>query len=182
MPKVTSATFRQTPYWLNFVYAGQMFTFDYIYTVPAKSAGIDGVEYGWIEVPAKGAGRIVHILSTIASVNGGGPITVELYEDSTITPGLGGSYVTTNNYDRRSTKVADAKFGVEPDTVVEGNLVNSFFISTGGGGNASAGAVSTGATEMFLKPGSHYALKLINPDTVTAATVSITHIFYESGN
>lgn len=169
MAVITSNTFRDTPYWLNFLFEGQMFTWHNKFSIPATSTVFYEVKTDPL--------RLHHTFQRSLSVEGGGPITLQLIEAPTL---VDGTPIVSNNLDRRSAKTADTLFFINPTGVSGGTVIEEMFIPTGGGPNTSA-ALNAGLTERVLKQGTTYAVSLTN-DGAQASTVEVNIIYYESGN
>lgn len=166
---ISSSLFRDTPYWLNFLYAGQMFSWDNKFTIPNG-----GTVYYEIET---GLTRLHHTISRGLSVEGGGPITLKLIESPTLTDG---TLKASHNMDRRSAKIAATKFYINPTGVTGGTIIDEMFVPTGGGPKTSA-SLQAGLTERVLKPNTTYAVSLKN-DGSQPSIVEVNILFYESVN
>lgn len=166
---ISSSLFRDTPYWLNFLYAGQMFSWDHKFTIPSA-----GTVYYEVET---GLSRLHHTLTRGLAVDGGGPITLRLIEAPTLTDG---TLKAANNMDRRSAKIAATKFYTNPTGVAGGTVIEEMFIPTGGGPNTSA-SLQAGLTERILKPNTKYVVSILNSGA-QPSTVEVNILFYESVN
>lgn len=167
---IESSIMRQTPYWLNFLFVGQMYSASHKYSIAATSSA-----YMESIVPSN---KLIHLISRDLTVDAGGPLDVELYEAPTITDGT--TPPTIYNLDRRSSKTPSWQLFVNPTGVSGGTKLLVAQISTGGGPK-STGGLSSGVAEFILKPSTKYVLKITNTGTQTS-TVVLTYTWYESGN
>jgi len=151
MPAVRTLAYRNTPYWLNFVFAGRAYSASHIYTI-----GVGATAYLELRTGA----RIAHILSFTGQADGAGPILVQVRENPTLT---GGTTPPTAlaNMDRRSTKTPTMQVFINPAGISGGTVIETFLIAMGGGPKA-AGSFAAFALEWALKPGSRYALSFAN--------------------
>lgn len=160
---------RETPYWLQFLYAGEMFTASRLYSVAAAStAYVQSITHA----------KLIHLLARTLSVDGGGPITLALYEAPTVTDGT--LQFTKMNCDRRSAKVSTFDLFYNPTAVSGGTLLFTDYVATGGGPK-STGSTTAGINEVVFKPNTKYVLALTNTGTQTSA-IQINYLWYESSN
>ncbi|GEM_PF-5307397 len=170
METISSQIIRQTPYWLNFMLSGQMYSASNQYSIASS-----GVAYMQSTTPSN---KLIHLISRDLTANGGGPITVELFEAPTITDGT--TPPTIYNLDRRSAKTPSWQLYTNPTGVSGGTKLLIAQISTGGGPKGSGG-LSSGISEFILKPSTKYVLKMTNTGAQTSL-VTLTYLWYESGN
>jgi len=163
---------RQTPYWLNFLFAGQMYIASHSYTI-----GNGATAYVESIIPPT-TGKIIHLLTRGITVEGGGPITIDLYEAPTVTDGT--TPFIMSNLDRRSAKTPSWQLFSDPTGVSGGTHISTDIVSTGGGPKAT-GALVSGTTELIFHPSYRYVLKMTNLGSL-ASTVIVSYLWYESGN
>lgn len=161
---------RETPYWLQFLYAGQMFTASHLYS--AVAAG------GTVYVESIIGSELIHLLARNVTVDGGGPVTLSLYEAPTITDGT--LQFTKMNCDRRSAKTGTFILYYNPTAVSGGTLLFTDYIATGGGPKGTGGT-TVGINEVVFKPNTKYVLAITNTGTQTS-NVQINYLWYESSN
>lgn len=167
---IGSSLFRSSPYWLNFLFAGQMYSWDYKFSVGAGASVYYQVKTG--------ANWMFHTLSRTVSVEAGGPYRVELYEAPTVTDGT--IQQLPYNMNRKSAKTAEPIIYINPTGVSGGTLLEKMFLPTGGGPKTS-GELAAGISERVLKPSTNYVVKITNSGGA-AGTAMINLLFYESGN
>jgi hypothetical protein len=168
-----TSSLRETPYWMNFLFTGQMYTASHSYTI-----GNGATAYVQSIIPPT-TGRIIHLMARNINVDGGGPITINLYENPTVTDGTT-PFSAMGNCDRRSAKTPQWALYCDPTAVSGGTLLTTDIVSTGGGPKATGSLVS-GAVELIFKPSAKYVLKMTNNGSI-ASTVIVSYLWYESGN
>lgn len=182
---------RNTPYWLNYIYTGQMF-FSW-----SRGTVADGeTAYTLIRCPTiASGGRIVHILNAELDFNGGGPYNIGFFKNPVINaagtlwpyePTGINNPVGISNYDQRFSDIA----GKQPTATIESgptvDLTNAqqirreYVAATGTGANTS-GSGRAFSLELVLEPGENFVLALTN-NGQNPGTVHLQYIFYESGN
>jgi len=173
MTLISSTVFRDTPYWLNFVFAGQTFNMSHIYSSVAAGASV--------YFQATTEGRLAHIVRLAASVQGGGPVVGYLIESPSFTAGSAPPTVVAN-MDRRSSKAPTMACYVNPTGVTGGTTIELTLIATGGGVlETGAGSVAIEALEWVLRPETSYVIRLHNQGTA-ASTINLSMVWYESSN
>lgn len=172
MTAIGSSVFRNSPYWLNFLYAGQLYSFDWEFTV-LKTNGT------FIFQLTTSATKFTHVLSNVIAVEGGGPLTIELIEAPATV--VGGTVRPIYNMDRRKTKAAGSVVKSGVTSYTGGTVISTDFLPTGGG-PTGVGALPAGIAEKLLKVNTIYLIKLTNHSASTDSTVITNALFYESGN
>lgn len=167
---IGSSVFRESDYWLNFLFAGQMFEWNYKFSVGAGAT----VYYEGIT----GTDHLIHILLSKVSVEGGGPYRVNLYEAPTVTDGT--IPQPAYNLNRRSAKLLDGIIYINPTAVSGGTLLERLLIPTGGGPNTAA-SLKPGIAERILKTNTKYVVSITNSG-LSAGTAMINNLLYHSGN
>lgn len=159
--------FRNTPYWLNFLFAGQVFNVDMNATVNANST-----KYYEIITDAN---YIHHMLQFNVVTTAKSDILIELYEAPTVTDGT--ISITPINLDRRKSKVSKTLFYSNPSGVSSGLMIQSLFIVTGN----TIGSTTYGNTELILKKATKYVVKVQNLGAQNTDCY-IKILYYESSN
>lgn len=160
---------RETPYWLQFLYAGQMYIASHLYSVASGAT---------VYVESITNAKLVHLLSRTLTVDSGGPVALSLYEAPTVTNGT--SQFTIMNCDRRSAKTPTFVLYYNPTAVSGGTLLFTDYIATGGGAKGT-GSTTAGINEVVFKPNTKYVLALTNSGSQTSA-VQVNYLWYESSN
>lgn len=163
---------RDTPYWLNFVFTGQMYIANHIMTI---GAGLTSY------LQANTQTMLIHGLTRILAVEGGGPILYQVLEEpfTTLTDGTL-PIDCISNMDRRSTKTNEFTYYRNPTNVTGGTLIEQGLVATGGGPQASA-ALEMGLAERVYKQNTKYIFRATNQGA-QPSTVSYSFLWYESGN
>lgn len=170
---IQTSTFRDTPYWLNFIFSGQMFSWYYKFTIAGGATQ-------YIEVRPDPNGRLIHEIYRAVNVLGGGPYDLIEYEDPTFDAGT--TEVPTLNIDRRSAKTSTTTIYSDPTNVSGGTQIREDFItSTTQGNRQGTGTLGNAGFERILNPNSTYIIAITN-DGSEEGEVLINTIFYESGN
>jgi hypothetical protein len=173
MTPITSTTFRDTPYWLNFVFAGQTFNMSHIYSSVAAGASV--------YCQASTDSRLAHLVRLGASVQGGGPVVGYLIEAPAFTAGTTPPTVYAN-MDRRSAKTPTMVMYTNPTGVSGGVTIDMTLIPTGGGVlETGAGSIAIEALEWVFRPATTYIIRLHNQGT-SASTINLNMVWYESSN
>lgn len=170
---IESKTFRHTPYFLNFIFNGNMFVMQHRFQVPA--GGIAALQ------AKTGPNKIVHIFQRYMVADGGGPYSVSLIEDPVEI--IDGTLITTvNNMNRRSTKVSEMQFFGNPPNFQGGIIIDEDLIPTGStGGIRGAAAYSIGEIERILKENTNYIIRIRNNGT-EAGQFQFNLLYYETDN
>lgn len=171
MANISSFVNNQRPYWLQFVFTGQAFDLAHRFTILAGATAFHQFKTG---------NTIAHIISTFTSWQGNnvGPLTRDILENPTITDGTTPPQLSAN-LDRRSSKVGQAQYFVDPTGVSGGTLVSRNVVH--GGENKVSVAPAGAVFELVLKPNTDYAIRFIN-ETGADADVFFQWQCYESGN
>lgn len=131
---------RDTPYWLNFIYVGQMYSLFHEVTVPAAST---------LYIEIRTDSRLPHFIARTLSTINGGPLIITEYENPTYTPWS--IEIPSINLDRRSAKVATTLFYSNPTAVSGGTLIGQDLIPVNQQGQqVTPGTFSSGGFEMLL--------------------------------
>jgi len=159
------------PYWLQFLYAGQVFALYHRFTIPTG-----GTYYIQLKTPSNP--RLIHIIARQVNLFGGTPVVLNILEDPTVTDG------TTPpdsifNLDRRSQKQTDLEAYINPTDVSGGTLTvrDVFFASTPRG----SATLQSQVFEVVLRPESDTIYSFTNEaNSETDVVLSIQ--WYESDN
>lgn len=170
MPVLRSSIYRDTPYWLNFVFAGQAYSASHVYTIGAGATA-------YLEL--KTDARIAHILSFTGQAEGAGPILVGVRENPTAISGTTPPTAIAN-MDRRSAKTPSMQVFVNPTGISGGTVIETFLIATGGGPK-SAGSLAAEALEWILRPAARYVLSLLNQGS-QSSSCHVSLLWCESDN
>jgi hypothetical protein len=160
--------FRNTPYWLNFLFAGLAFTAE----INSSITGNGTVKYFEFITPDD---FLHHIIGCEAVSDATADLVIELIEAPTITDGT--IQVAPINMDRRKSKQAKTIFYSNPTAVSGGTVIKTSFL--GGGKTMADSAYAT--TEILLKKATKYVIKVTSLGTGTT-NFYIKNIFYESSN
>lgn len=170
MPVLRSSIYRDTPYWLNFVFSGQAFSASHVYTIGAGQAA-------YLELRTDA--RIVHLLSFTGQTEGSGPILALVRENPTATSGTTPPTALAN-MDRRSAKTPAMQVFVNPTGISGGTVIETFLIATGGGPKA-AGSFAAFGLEWVLKSASRYVLSFTNQGS-QSSSCHVSLLWCESEN
>lgn len=168
---VNTTQLRATPYWLNFLFAGQLFNWWNKFSIGATTTV-------YAMFVTSSSGRIKHSLGMTVAAEAGGAYTVQIIEAPTVS--TNGTLKAAVNMDRLSAKTADTIFYINPTGVSGGTVIDEFFIPTGSGPNSS-GSLVVGTTERVLKKNTIYVISIANAGN-NPGVLEITNLFYESGN
>lgn len=170
---IESSLFRLTPYFMNFIFNGQMFSFWNRQSI-ASATTVNA-----IQAKTGAGGKIIHTFGRNHAAEAGGPFVVSLIEaPATITDGT--PLTTIANLDRRSTKMPQLQYFSLPTNVTGGTVIDEIFIPTGSGPSAT-GVSGTEGIERILKPNTNYVIRVQNIGSQTA-TFQTNILTYESGN
>lgn len=169
---IQSNLFRNTPYFLNFIFNGQMWTFRHRLSI-AGNTTVDAIQV------KTGSPKLIHAFQRTMTVEGGGPYVISLVEaPATITDG---TLLTTNhNMDRRSTKTSQLQYFSNPTNVTGGIIIDEDFVPTGSGPKATGSFAGSGV-ERVLKVNTTYVLRVQNQSS-NAGTFQFNILTYDSGN
>lgn len=166
---ISSYQFRNQPYWLGFVFAGQAFTISYRKTImPGESLNIQ---------ISTGENTITHITNR-SIISQGQQLGIKLIKKPNFIPGT--KKIPVINLDDRSKIQADTSFysnasNVHGGLVLEENMIPRFAFSQGGT------PIESSLFERILQYGTDYILVIKNED-FCPTSVMINMAFYESGN
>lgn len=165
--------FRNTPYWLNFIYDGKAYK-TFFRTTVAGGANANLLQF---KTPPE---TLIHIISRTAALQGGGPYIISAIEaPTTITNGT--PLNRRINQDRRSGRTAEMLVFTNPTGVTGGLVYDEQFINTAGSGSNAAGVAGADGFERVLRPNTNYLINVNNTGGNTA-TVQLDIIWYESDN
>lgn len=170
MPVLRSNMYRDTPYWLNSIFQGQMFTASHVYTIAAGATA-----YLQLSTPAK----LAHIINFAGQAEGAGPILVLVRENPTLTTGSTPP-TAFSNMNRRSAKTPAMQVFTNPTGVSGGTVIETFLVATGGGPK-SAGSFGIPALEWVLKSSTNYSLSFQNQGS-QSSSCQVSLVWYESEN
>jgi len=166
---LTSYQFRNQPYWLGFVFAGQAFTISYREIIPPRSSLN-------IQI-STGKETITHITNQTI-VSQGEQLGIKLIKSPYFEPG--NKQIQAINMDGRSKIQAATSFysnaaNIKGGTVLEENMIPRFAFTQGGT------PIESKLYERILQYDTNYILVIKNEGYYpTNALVSMA--FYESGN
>lgn len=166
---LTSYQFRNQPYWLGFVFAGQAFTVSYRVVIPAgKSLDIQ---------ISTGENTITHITNR-AIISQGEQLGIKLIKSPHFLPGT--IRIPVINLDDRSKIQAATSFysgasNIYGGTILEESMIPRFSFTQGGS------PVESPLYERILQYNTNYILSIMN-EGFYPASVSVSMAFYESGN
>lgn len=164
-----SYQFRNQPYWLGFVFAGQAFTVSYRDVIPAgRTLGIQ---------ISTGKDTITHITNRTI-ISQGEPLGIKLIKAPSFT--IGNKRISAVNLDDRSKIQAATSFyayasGVYGGTVLEETMIPGRAYTQGGS------PVESTLYERILQYDTNYILSITN-EGVYPTNVLVSMAFYESGN
>lgn len=166
---------RETLYYLNFIFNGQMFSLRTAYSIAASETVMTQ-----FKTPAD---KVIHISQRNIIADGGGPYNVQLVENPTpITNGTPMPPNVFSNMDRRSTKQASLQVFLNPTDVGGGTVIDVDYIPTGANATNKGSAVYTVSDiERILKPDTNYVLSITNAGT-QSGNVLFHLLQYESDN
>lgn len=173
---INSEILRNTPYTLQFLFEGQVFSFYYESTLD----GGGGIDSEVIQLKTNGD-KITHLMGLTVNSNSE-DISLEFIESPTITDGT--TPIALNNLNRRSSKTADAQIFNNPTSVSGGSVIDKSvgYGDTATGSKLSSSSASTNKfTEELLKRNTDYAFRVINFDAVDVKYI-MRGLIYESGN
>lgn len=166
---------RNTPYILNYIYIGQVYSMFHEYTNVANGATVS------LQITT--GSRIAHVFSQTIKSSGGGDLLVSMYEGQTLTTGTTPPTMPPKSFDRRigATNAATTAFFTNPTNINIGaaTLINRERIYNTGG-NQGGGASSIANLEMVLQANTTYLLQFSN--TGNTLNIAFQMQFYESGN
>lgn len=180
MPATTSGMtrqlLRQSPYWLNFVFAGRAFTAQY--TVSIGTGATENIQLKTPIDPASG-GWWVH-LQTRKIIVEDEDIEYMLLENPTVTDGS--TDINVSNLDRRSDRTNNFSLYSDPSNISGGTTIETGYIpgSTGVLGGPGVN-VDFDEFERVLDADSDYILQITNLGD-TSTTVHVRWVWYESEN
>lgn len=166
---ISSYQFRNQPYWLGFVFAGQAFTISCKEIIfPGKSLNIQ---------ISTGKNTIMHIKDQ-RIISQREELGIKLIKNPTFTPG--NKVIPAINLDDRSKIKADTSFyynasNIQDGELLEENFIPSFSFSQGGT------PIESMFFERILQYNTNYILKIIN-EGFYPTKVMLNMAFYESGN
>ncbi|MDF2591177.1 MAG: hypothetical protein K0S75_643 [Clostridia bacterium] len=166
---LTSYQFRNQPYWLGFVFAGQAFTISHRETIlPGRSLNMQ---------ISTGKDTITH-LTNQTIVSQCEQLSIKLIRNPDFIPGY--KEVPAINLDGRSKiKAATSFFSnashVNGGSILEENLIPRFAFAQGGF------PIESNLYERILQYDTHYILTIKNEGLYPTSTM-INMAFYESGN
>ncbi len=165
---------RQTPYILQFIGEGQVYTTFHEFT---------GVSSGSRYIQITTGARIVHVFNSIYKSAGGGDVQVSYYEGATITPSVTPVSLPPRGFERRIGNSAPALTTIThtPTGISLGSatlIYRTKLYNSGGGQGGSE--FNSDNLERILAPNTTYLLEF----TVSGGTVDISWNmdFYESEN
>lgn len=164
-----SYQFRNQPYWLGFVFAGQAFTISHREVImPGKSLNIQ---------ISTGKETITHITNQ-SIISQGEQLSIKLIRSPDFTPGT--NRIPAINLDGRSRIQAATSFysnasNVYGGLILEENMIPRFAFAQGGI------PIESTLFERILQYDTNYILVIKN-DGVYPTTVMVNMAFYESGN
>lgn len=165
---------RNTPYIVQFLYYGTVFSSSFESTVSAgQTSYMQGIT---------GSDKLVHFVNT-RFAHDGIDMTFLIYEDSVFSAN-GTASVTAINHNRNSVKTAEfTTYSNPPIPTSEGTLISHdrIFGSSAGKDTFSAATLATEQIELIFKKDTVYSLKMINNSTAIT-TVDIHWTWFESGN
>lgn len=171
---VESRIFRQTPYFLNFTFNGQLYTFHHRFSIPGN-ATVDAV------LAQTGTPKLIHVFQRVMTIQGGGPYVVTLIENPTISDTGTDISSQNSNMDRRSTKTPQLQYFSNP-TISGGTVISEDFLTSGGGPNASSSiGGSIVGIERLLALDTDYVLRIQNTGS-NQGTFHFDILTYESQN
>jgi hypothetical protein len=170
---IDTFTFRNTPYIKQFTFAGVTFNvFNKFLAVPAGASR-------FIELRTGPGLKIFHATERLI-IPSGGPVNFFLRENPTITtPGT--IVVPTNNINRLSAKISQARFFNNPIGVSGGTILEQLFIPSGTGANTAPSQSIPVGTERIYKQNTTYILEIVNNNNASMEILYLLN-FYESGN
>ncbi|EPY2274810.1 hypothetical protein ACXAUS_003720 [Clostridium sporogenes] len=166
---ISSYQFRNQPYWLGFVFAGQAFTVSCRKIVlPGKSLNIQ---------ISTGKNTITHIKDQ-RIISQGEQLGIKLIKNPKFTPGT--KKIPVINLDDRSKIKADTSFyydasSIQDGIILEENLIPRFSFSQGGT------PIESASFERILQYDTNYILQIKN-EGFCSTNVMLNMAFYESGN
>ncbi|MDD4237020.1 MAG: hypothetical protein PHT62_00490 [Desulfotomaculaceae bacterium] len=166
---LTSYQFRNQPYWLGFVFAGQAFTISYRQIIPAgKSLNVQ---------ISTGKDIITHVTNRTI-ISQGEPLGIKLIKSPHFVPGS--KRIPVINMDDRSRIQAATSFysdasNVYDGTVMEESMIPRFAFTLGGS------PVESALYERILQYNSNYILTITN-EGLYSTNILVNMAFYESGN
>ena len=169
---IDSEILRATPYVLQFLFEGQVFSAFYESTLTTGASES-------IQFKTNGS-KIIHLLEYSLQSNSE-DITLELIEAPTLTDG--DSEISSFNYNRRSSKVSDAILYDNPTSITGGTNISkrrTFGLEQAGQKNSSSDAQDI-FIERLLKENEDYIITITNNDDITINYI-VNLIWYESGN
>lgn len=168
-------TFRQTPYIINFIYVGQVYsTFHEFQSVAGGTTVYLQIDVGT---------RIMHVFNTLINTAGGGDVLVSLYENVTLTDGTTLPNMPPQGFDRRvgSMNPATTTLFVNPTAV---NLAGATLVARSRvfslGGGQGGGDIQTESLERVLLPNTTYLMTFSVEGSNTDIALNLQ--FYESAN
>lgn len=168
-------TFRNTPYILNYIYVGQVYSMFHEYLSVSNGATVN------LQVTT--GSRIVHVFSQTIKTSGGGSLLASMYEGQTLTTGNTAPNMPPKSFDRRigAANAAKTTFFTNPTSI---NLAAATLINRervyNAGGNQGGGASTIANLEMVLLPNTTYLMQFAN--TGNALDIAFQMQFYESDN
>lgn len=152
-------SFRQTPYWLQFLFFGQAFQ-------AIHSTTFSGTKNFQLKT---GTDNIIHLLNRSIRVHQP-DVTISLIENPTLTNGS--TEINSFNLDRQLTKSPDLTIYTDPSGISGGTTLYQENLPF-------ADEYDTKETELVLKKDSDYIFR-VTPTTSTR--VRMSWLWYESGN
>ncbi|MGE5328515.1 MAG: hypothetical protein ACM3KR_03280 [Deltaproteobacteria bacterium] len=166
---LTSYQFRNQPYGLGFVFAGQAFTVSYRAVIP-------GGRTLFIQI-STGENTITHI-TNMTIISQSGQLGIKLIKSPHFMPG--NKKIPVVNLDDRSKIQAATSFysdasDVYGGTIMEESMIPQFAFSQGGS------LIESTLFERILQYGTDYILAITN-ESFYPTGIAVSMAFYESGN
>lgn len=156
-------TIRNTPYWLQFMFAGKMFS----YTKPIVATA-NSTTYMQFKT---GSTQIIHLIDRIFQTQSN-DITVEFLENPTLTDGTPAD--PPSNLQRQSVNTSDITVYNNPVGVSGGNIIGKVKLVNGIEWKSKE-------FEMVLKKNTNYVIKVTNT-LGSNVDVAMYLVWYESSN
>lgn len=159
--------FRNTPYWLNFLFAGQVFNAE-------LNSSVTNGAIKYFEIITDSS-FLHHIIKFEAISTATSDLLIEIVEAPTVTDGT--TPIVPINMDRRKTKAARTIYYSNPTAISGGLIISTSYL----GSSKEMATNSYEYTELLLKKATKYVVKVTNLGTATT-NFYLKFIFYESSN
>jgi hypothetical protein len=156
-------TIRQTPYWLQFMFAGKMYSTTYTMTVPPNGDA-------FIQIKTAGT-QIVHLIDRIYQTESN-DITMDFIEGPTLTDGT--TPINITRLQRQIAIPAEVQLFSDPTAITGGTTLGEVKLVDGIEWKSKE-------FEMILEKNENYLIKATN-SLGSAVEVAIFLVWYESGN